>query len=113
LGYLNQVRARAGLAPILPGLDQAAFRAKVLQERRVELAFENHRWFDLKRTMTPAQLVAFMNAHGAREKANPTVARGGVAFNALDYVYTENEYLLPIPAPQILINAQLTQNNGY
>jgi hypothetical protein len=54
-----------------------------------------------------------MNAHGAREKANPTVARGGVAFNALDYIYSENEVLLPIPAPQILINAGLTQNAGY
>lgn len=111
-GYLNQVRNRAGLPP-LNGLDKAAFRTSVLQERRVELAFENHRWFDLKRTKTPTELVAFMNAHGAREKSNPTVARGGVAFNALDYVYTENEYFLPIPAPQILINAQLTQNQGY
>ncbi|MEJ7767467.1 MAG: RagB/SusD family nutrient uptake outer membrane protein, partial [Chitinophagaceae bacterium] len=111
-GYLNQVRARAGLAA-KAGLDKVTFRDAVLQERRVELAFENHRWFDLKRTKTPAELIAFMNAHGSREKANPTVARGGVAFNALDYVYTENEVLLPIPAPQILINAGLTQNTGY
>jgi hypothetical protein len=85
----------------------------VLQERRVELAFENHRWFDLKRTKTPAELAAFMNAHGAREKASPTVQRGGVAFNALDYVYSEHEYVFPIPAPQILINDKLTQNQGY
>lgn len=112
VGYLNLVRARAGLAAV-EGLDKAAFRTSVLQERRVELAFENHRWFDLKRTKTPAELAAFMNAHGEREKANPTVARGGVAFNALDYVYTENEYFLPIPGSQILINANLTQNPGY
>lgn len=112
LGYLNQVRTRAGLAP-LSGLDKAGFRTRVLQERRVELAFENKRWFDLKRTMTPSQLAAFMNAYGAKEKANPTVQRGGIAFNALDYVYTDNEYFLPIPAPQILINAQLSQNPGY
>lgn len=112
LGYLNQVRTRAGLAS-LAGLDKATFKVRVLQERRVELAFENQRWFDLKRTKTPAELVAFMNAHGAREKANPTVDRGGIAFNALDYIYTENEVVLPIPAPQILINAQLSQNTGY
>ena len=110
--YLNQVRTRAGLAP-LSGLDKATFRTRVLQERRMELAFENHRWFDLKRTKTPAELAAFMNAHGAKEKANPTVARGGIAFNALDYIYAENEYVLPIPASQILINAKLTQNDGY
>jgi hypothetical protein len=112
LGYLNQIRTRAGL-PIFAGLDKATFKAKVLQERRVELAFENHRWFDLKRTLSVTDLVALMNAHGAREKANPTVQRGGIAFNALDYVYTDNEVLLPIPAPQILINSLLSQNTGY
>ncbi len=110
--YLNQVRKRAGLAA-LDGLSKEAFRTAVLNERRVELAFENHRWFDLQRTLTPSQLTAFMNAHGAQEKANPTVVRGGIAFNALDYVYSDFEYYLPIPAPQILINKNLTQNPGY
>ncbi|MBD2755043.1 RagB/SusD family nutrient uptake outer membrane protein [Spirosoma validum] len=111
-GYLNQVRTRAGLAA-LSGLDKAAFKTAVLKERRVELAFENHRWFDLKRTMTPAELAAFMNAYGAKEKAKPTVDRGGIAFNAQDYVFSDFEYFFPIPAPQILINAKLTQNPGY
>ena len=110
--YVNMVRKRAGLAA-LPALDKTAFRAAVMKERRLELAFENQRWFDLKRTMTPAQWAAFMNAHGERERAKPTVDRGNVPFNSTDYVYTENEYVLPIPAPQILINAKLTQNPGY
>lgn len=112
LGYVNAIRKRAGLAD-LAGLSKEGLRAAIMQERRVELAFENHRWFDLQRTMTPSELTAFMNAHGAREKANPTVSRGGIAFNALDYVYSDFEYYLPIPAPQILINSKLTQNPGY
>ncbi|MDO1445477.1 RagB/SusD family nutrient uptake outer membrane protein [Rhodocytophaga aerolata] len=111
-GYLNQVRARAGLDPV-SGLDANAFRETVLHERRVELAFENHRWFDLRRTKNPTELAAFLNAYAAQEKASPTVDRGGVAFNALDYVYEPHEYLFPIPAPQILINDKLTQNPGY
>ncbi|KAA9347150.1 RagB/SusD family nutrient uptake outer membrane protein [Larkinella humicola] len=110
--YLNQVRKRAGLAA-KTGLDKVALRDAIMKERRVELAFENHRWFDLRRTKTPAELTAFMNAYGAKEKAKPTVDRGGIAFNALDYVYTDNEYYLPIPAPQILISSKLTQNPGY
>lgn len=110
--YLNQVRRRAGLKAV-DGLNKETFRTAVLNERRVELAFENHRWFDLQRTNTPASLAALMNKHGALEKANPTVFRGGIAFNNLDYVYTEFEYYLPIPAAQILINAKLTQNPGY
>ncbi len=112
LGYLNQVRKRAGLAE-LTGLTKDTYRSAVLKERRVELAFENHRWFDLQRTKTPAELAAFMNAYAAKEKTNPTVPRGGIAFNALDYVYSDFEYYLPIPAPQILINTKLTQNPGY
>lgn len=110
--YLNQVRKRAGLAAT-KATSKADFRTAVLKERRVELAFENHRWFDLKRTKTPAEWAAFMNAHGAAERAKPTIDRGNVPFNSTDYVFTENEYLLPIPAPQILINAKLTQNPGY
>ena len=110
--FLNQVRARAGLDP-LSGLDKTSFRDAVLHERRIELAFENHRWFDLKRTKTPEELAAFLNAYGAVEKANPTVDRGGISFNALDYVYEAHEYLFPIPAAQILINDQLGQNAGY
>jgi hypothetical protein len=47
--FLNQVRARAGLAAIT-GLSQADFRIAVEKERRLELAFEGHRWFDLVRT---------------------------------------------------------------
>lgn len=112
LSYLNQVRARAGLAA-KGALSKDDFRTAVLKERRVELAFENHRWFDLKRTMTPDQLATFMNAHGAEEKAHPTVNRGGVAFNQLDYVYDAYEAIFPIPASEILVNGKLTQNDGY
>ena len=71
---LNRVRTRAGLpAKTTTATDarlrvgsQAEFRAAVAQERRVELAFENHRWFDLVRT---GQAVAVMTAHGSSEKA--------------------------------------------
>ncbi|WP_215238500.1 RagB/SusD family nutrient uptake outer membrane protein [Dyadobacter helix] len=112
LGYLNQIRKRAGLPDAAPaGKDD--FRTAVLKERRLELAFENHRWFDLKRTKTPAQWAAFMNAHGAMEKAKPTVDRGNVPFNSNDYIFSDFEYVLPLPAPQILINAKLVQNPGY
>lgn len=42
---INEVRDRAGLGAVA----QDDFYARLLQERRVELAFENHRWADLKR----------------------------------------------------------------
>ena len=70
---LNRVRERAGLSAKtsnntdakLRVASQADFREAVAQERRLELAFENHRWFDLVRT---GQAVTVMTAHGSSEK---------------------------------------------
>lgn len=61
--YLNLVRDRAGL-----GEAQGDMREAIYQERRVELAFENKRWFDLVRT---GRAVDVITAYGARIKANP------------------------------------------
>ncbi len=69
LPYLNQVRSRAGLGDPIGNLKEAIYR-----ERRVELAFENKRWFDdLVRT---GRAVNVITAYGNRIKANP-----------LDYYY--------------------------
>jgi len=48
LVQLNRIRTRAGLADASGGQD--AVRDAIAQERRFELAFEGHRWFDLVRT---------------------------------------------------------------
>lgn len=61
--YLNQVRNRAGLPDAQGDLLQAIYN-----ERRVELAFENKRWFDLVRT---GRAVEVITAYGNRIKANP------------------------------------------
>ncbi|MDR0692610.1 MAG: RagB/SusD family nutrient uptake outer membrane protein [Prevotellaceae bacterium] len=44
VGFINQVRDRAGIQPL-----SAVTLADIEQERRVEFAYENHRWWDLKR----------------------------------------------------------------
>ena len=46
--YINQVRARAGL-PAIAATTPSTFAKQLLDERRVEFAFENHRWQDLLR----------------------------------------------------------------
>jgi starch-binding outer membrane protein, SusD/RagB family len=49
LTYLNLVRIRAGV-PTYSGLAKSTARDKIWLERRLELCFEGHRWFDLLRT---------------------------------------------------------------
>ena len=61
--YLNQVRTRVGLSEAQGDMKEAIFR-----ERRVELAFENKRWFDLVRT---GQAIETITAYGNRILANP------------------------------------------
>jgi len=111
-GYINQIRARAGLNP-LNGLDKESFRTALNHERRIELAFENDRWYQLKRTMSPTELATFLNANGDFERAHPSTDRGGIPFSAGDYKFEPYEALFPIPANEILINKALTQNAGY
>lgn len=111
--YLNQIRSRAGLDPV-SGLTKEEFRKVALHERRIELAFENHRWFDLKRTMTGPELVAFLNAYGKREMANPTTPeRASMAFAEGDYEFAEYELFLPIPSREIRLNPDIKQTEGY
>jgi starch-binding outer membrane protein, SusD/RagB family len=62
--YLNQVRKRAGLGDS----QEANQREAIFKERRVELAFENKRWFDLVRT---GRAIEVITAYGNRIKANP------------------------------------------
>ena len=112
LGYLNEIRDRAGLEP-LNGLGKDEFREVILNERRIELAFENHRWFDLKRTKTESELVNMLNAYGIRERANPTTSREGIPFSNNDFIFEAHEILFPIPQDQMRINSSLVQNPGY
>jgi hypothetical protein len=53
---INQVRARAGM-PAVTEADQAGLRKRVRNERRVELAFEGLRWYDMKRWKIGAQVM--------------------------------------------------------
>ncbi|GAB3008367.1 RagB/SusD family nutrient uptake outer membrane protein [Cyclobacterium sediminis] len=112
LGYLNEIRDRAGLEPV-NGLGKDEFRIVLLNERRIELAFENHRWFDLKRTKTDSELVNMLNAYGLRERANPTTSREGIPFSNNDFIFEAHEILFPIPQDQMRINSSLLQNPGY
>ncbi|MDR6784478.1 hypothetical protein ABIE26_002133 [Pedobacter africanus] len=103
LAPLNTVRARAfgNTTHNITTTDPAALRDIIAHERRVELAFENHRWHDLVRT---GKAVQVMTAHGAQMKQ---------LYNYLSpasYNITPAKLLYPIPQSEREINPELTQN---
>lgn len=111
--YLNQIRNRAGLNPV-SDLSKDEFRECVLHERRIELAFENHRWFDLKRTKSPEELAEFLTEYGKREMENPTTEdRASMAFSEGDYEFEPYEVYFPIPEREMKLNPKLKQTEGY
>ncbi|WP_084761766.1 RagB/SusD family nutrient uptake outer membrane protein [Spirosoma spitsbergense] len=85
LELLNQIRQRAGLGA-LPIRDKKELLMAIEQEKRVELAMEGYRWFDLIRT--------------------------GRAQDVLK-ITDSKKLVLPIPQQEILINPNLVQNEGY
>lgn len=90
LDYFNQVRSRAGLAPL-----QNVTKPTLANERRKEFLYENHRWFDLERTGDlEATITNFMKDQGLN--------------------FDKRHLLLPIPQRELdTSKGMLTQNPGY
>lgn len=105
VGYINEIRARArnaaGVQNTFPmdvamGLTKDAFRDLIIEERRVELAFEFKRWYDIKRLNLGAEAFGTL---GLDPQPN---------FNSM------RDYLFPIPSDEINRNPNLLpQNPGY
>lgn len=101
-GLVNQVRNRAklgNLAAAKTATSEALLDA-ILHERRLELAFEAQRWFDLVRF---GKVESVMNTLNSRDPGRLPLRR----------LFDANSYLLPIPQTAIDLNTNLVQNLGY
>jgi len=90
VGYMNQVRTRAGLPAYVLGTDLVTKQDvldAIFLERRLELAFEGEYWFDLVRT--------------------------GRAADALGSKWAAHKALWPIPQGEMDTAPNLVQNPGY
>lgn len=100
--YINQVRTRAKLPP-LAGLNQMELKEAIAHEQRVEVAFENHRWFQLLRS---GKAVEVMNQHGIEEKKRLS-RLSNASYNLQEYML-----LYPIPERETRLNG-FEQNPGW
>lgn len=108
--YLDMVRARAGRPLYAVMMTDAAYAAKypalklaVLHERRIELAFEHHRWHDLTRFFNATDLVTFFKAKSQANYDNSPLSN-----------ITAKDYYFPIPYNEYKLNPQtMPQNTGY
>lgn len=105
-GYVNEVRTRARNAggtmraypPDVPvGLDKGSFVNLVMEERRIEFAFEWKRWYDIKRRDIGDEV--FKGSNSLEPHSNFDASR---------------DYLFPIPQTELDVNPNLApQNTGY
>lgn len=104
LQIVNNARFVPGTAPVIavPTSKTAAF-AEILKQRRIELAYEGHRYLDLKRLGVKAGVTI------DRDPADCTI------FNACSIPNTDYRFTMPIPGSEISANDAIKsqQNPGY
>lgn len=99
---IDEIRKRAGLDKLASAVrtDKNAMLNALLKERRLELAFEGQRWFDLVRLDKVEEV---MNAVYAKDSGR----------KAQSYPFDKNSYRLPIPQTVLDSNDKIHQNPGY
>lgn len=114
--YLNRIRKRAGMPDIQESGD--ALRARYRNERRIELAFEDSRMWDVRRWTIGEQ--AYSPVHGVSilYKMNPTThVTSTVPTITVKEVekrsWLDKAYFFPIPRTEMDKNDLLVQNPGY
>jgi starch-binding outer membrane protein, SusD/RagB family len=109
--YVDLVRGRAGVAmpPVPAGKTQAEMRDVIRHERQVELAFEGHRIWDLRRWMqAPAVLGAPLKGVEITQTAPAVYAYSVIKVE--DRVFEPKMYFYPIPQQEILKMPNWAQN---
>jgi len=117
--FVNQIRTRAGLAGLTPFSTNIAALDAVYAERRLELAFENQRWFDLLRMNKsyndPNKAIDIMKKHVFETDWEILYSKYNPIQPPEQRFFNNYRLLLPIPQTEIDTNNELTiiQNQDY
>lgn len=109
--YLNKVRNRASL-PNVSALSQEQMRAVIQHERRVELAFEEHRSWDVRRWKIASSTLG-SPLMGVQIERKPLGGYTYMPVKVEQRVFQPKMYWYPIPQSEVLKLKQWKQNNGW
>jgi hypothetical protein len=110
---INKVRSRKGVEMPLVTETGVRLLEKLRNERRVELSFENHRYFDLRRWLI-AETYENIDAKGVEvvKESDGTFTYNPIM--VLERNFLPQHYLLPIPRAEIIKSKDsLVQNPNY
>lgn len=116
---IDLVRARAGMPGVQASftkrgipLNQANLRELIRNERRIELAFEDHRYYDVRRWMIIEQLPKFIRGCVITKQTNGTFTYDPTV-NVENKVFETKHYFFPIPETELIRNPKMKQNPGW
>jgi hypothetical protein len=113
---INKIRLRSGMPPLPPNLDKNAFRIKLQNERAIELAFENYRFWDVRRWLI-AENDGILNGNVLRLIIRPI----NISLDQFSYeeqiveprTFQKRLYLYPYDFNEIQRNPSIIQNPGW
>lgn len=115
LQALNAVRTRTGVAmpAVLATVTKDEMKERIRNERRVELAFEDHRFWDVRRWMIGDNTLG-ATIRGVRVTREANGSFRYVPYDLEKRIFLEKMYLYPIPQPEIVkTNGNILQNPGW
>jgi hypothetical protein len=113
--YVNAIRDRAGLPGLPSGLPQDQMRERIRHERRIELAYESHRYLDCHRWKIAAQTdngpIWGMNISAGASLQDDAFYQRTIVENRV--FQAPKHYLFPIPQGEINKSPNVIQNPGW
>lgn len=111
---VNLVRSRAGMPNLPAGLNKDQMRERIRNERAVEFAFEDMRWWDILRWKKGVELVAQPMQGMKITKTGSTFSYEKIDLPAFQKTFKDYMHLYPIPLAEInKSTAALIQNPGW
>lgn len=106
----NKTRQRAGVGTFAEGMDNSTFWTRYQKERMVELAFEGHRFWDVRRWKEADKFLTSITEMKLSQNEDGSII---YSRNIVSRLWNDKMYLFPIPQTERMKNPNLEQNPGW